>query len=213
LIGLLGGTFDPVHLGHLHAARVARAGLNLAAVHLILAARPAHRASPAASAEDRWAMLKLAVAGERGLVADDRELRRPGRSYAVDTLEDVRAQFGPAEPLVWLLGWDAFRELEGWYRWERLPELAHLAIFRRPGAAGDLSPAMAALCASRQTSDAGALQRAPAGALHFLETEMLDISATGIRARVQRGVDAADLLAPAVWTYITDRQLYRGTPH
>jgi nicotinate-nucleotide adenylyltransferase len=213
LIGLLGGTFDPVHLGHLHAARVARARLDLAAVHLVLAARPAHRASPVASAADRWAMLQLAVSGERGLVADDRELRRPGPSYTVQTLEDVRAEFGPGEPLVWLLGWDAFRGLEGWYRWERLPELAHLAIFRRPGSAADLSPGLAALCGSRQAGDAGALKRAPAGALYFLQTEMLDISATGIRARVQAGGDAADLLAPAVWTYITDRQLYRGTPH
>ena len=133
LIGFLGGTFDPIHNGHLHAGRTAAALLNLERVHLVLAARPAHRAQPSTTIAQRWAMLELAVAGDTVLVADDREVRRDASSYTVETLEELRAERGVHAPLVWLLGWDAYRSLPTWRRWQELLELAHLAVLRRPG--------------------------------------------------------------------------------
>jgi nicotinate-nucleotide adenylyltransferase len=213
LIGFLGGTFDPIHRGHLHAARIARERLGLRVVHLVLAAAPMHREAPAASAHHRWAMLERAVAGVTGLVADDRELRRGGPSYTVRTLEGMREDVGPDEPLVWLLGWDAFRDLEQWYAWQRLPTLAHLAVFRRPGVADGLSPELQRFCIERGVTDPAIMRTLPSGRLFVIEAEMLDVSATRIREMVRCGEDPSRLLTPAVWSYITEQQLYRGSTH
>ena len=133
MIGFLGGTFDPIHNGHLHAATSAAAALDLERVNLVLAARPKHRAQPFASIEHRWAMLELAVAGNERLRADDREIRRGTATYTVETLEEVRVRYGAEMPLVWLLGWDAYRGLPTWHRWRELARLAHLAVLQRPG--------------------------------------------------------------------------------
>lgn len=205
-LGVLGGTFDPVHLGHLQAAIRAREVLGLEEVRLIPAARPPHRARPTTSDRDRLAMVQAAVAGIEGLAADGRELARAGPSYTYDTLRELRGE-SPSRPLFLILGADAFRGLASWHRWRELIELAHLAVVNRPGADREALPApLAAWVAEHQARPAAA--EAPAGGLCFLDIRPLPISASDVRARLARGDSVADLLPPAVLAYIRSHHLY-----
>lgn len=204
-----GGTFDPVHNGHLHAARSAQDALGLSCLHLVLAARPVHRQPPQASAEDRWAMLQLAVAGTTTLVAEDLELRRPGPSYTVDTLTELRQRHGQGASLVWLLGWDAFCTLDQWRDWQRILQLAHLVILRRPGAAPDLSDSLQMELSNREIGAVTALSEQPAGRILTLPAPMELVSASEVRIRLAEGANASDLLPFAVWSYINEHRLYR----
>ena len=129
---LYGGTFDPVHLGHLQVARTVARRLG-APVHLLPSADPPHRAAPGATADQRAHMLELAIAGDPALRLDPRELRRDSPSYTVDTLAEVRAEVGPDTPVVWILGIDSVLQLPTWHGWERLPALANLLGVQRPG--------------------------------------------------------------------------------
>jgi nicotinate-nucleotide adenylyltransferase len=214
LIGLFGGTFDPIHRGHLHAAEQARRLLCLSEVRLILSARPPHRSGPGATIEHRWQMLTRATRGRRGLRADDREIRRidGAASFTVDTLTELRLERGPRQAMVWCLGWDAFLELTTWKDWRQLIELAHLAVFKRPGAAGRPSSELSAMIARHRVAQPGELSGEAAGGLVILEAAMLDISATQIRAKLARNEDTASLLPAAVWSYIRQHQLYGGQP-
>ncbi len=212
MIGFLGGTFDPIHNGHLHAARIAAARLGLERVDLVLAARPWHRAQPSATIEQRWAMLQLAVADEPVLVADDREVRRGTESYTVETLEELRIEFGSQVPLVWLLGWDAYVALPTWRRWRELPALAHLAVVERPGSNAELDTTMQAFTEAHRVEDAAALRGTAAGAVFLFVADMLSISSSDIRARRRRGEHVSQLLPRGVSTYIETHQLYRGPP-
>ena len=133
LVLCYGGTFDPVHTGHLAIARAVRDALH-ADVHLLPAADPPHKGPTHADAEQRAHMLDLAVAGEAGLIVDRRELRRAGPSYTVDTLRELRDEYGPHAPLVWMVGGDSVFELATWHRWRELFDLAHLLAIDRPGA-------------------------------------------------------------------------------
>jgi nicotinate-nucleotide adenylyltransferase len=213
-IALLGGTFDPVHYGHLRFADDARIALALPEVRLIPAGDPPHRAGPAASARDRLAMLHVAVAEFPGLTVDDRELRRPGKSYTVLTLEELHAEF-PGRPLLLLLGADAFRGLPSWHRWEALFDLAHLVVVERPGVrlADGLPPALRKQWDQRRTDDPKVLFSQPAGAIFVQPIAPQAISATAIRDRLA-GSDRTDaelrsLLPPAVLAYIEHNHLYR----
>ena len=208
MIVFLGGTFDPVHNGHLHAANGAAKALDVARVDLVLAARPKHRAPPIASIEHRWVMLELAVAGEARLRADDREVRRGSATYTIDTLEDARARAGPAEPIVWLLGWDAYRQLPTWHRWRELADYAHLAVLKRPGSDSTLDATMNEFTQRRRIDARVRLGETPAGAVYFIDAPMQPISSTDIRARLARGDDVRALLPPAVSTYIATHRLY-----
>jgi nicotinate-nucleotide adenylyltransferase len=160
-------------------------------------------------------MLVRATRGQRGLRADDREIRRAARpSYTVDTLSELRGEYGSTRSLVWCIGWDAFIEIESWKEWRRLVELAHLAVFRRPGPTVGLSPALADLVRTRAADDPGCLAAAPGGRVLVLEAPMLDVSATRIRDEIARLRDVDDsgdvdgLLPAAVWSYIRQHQLY-----
>src|SRR5262249_35251216 len=195
LIAFLGGTFDPIHLGHLHAARAVLERAPVGEVGFVLAARPAHRAPPIASIADRWAMLQAALAGEARLVADDGEMRRAGPSYTVETLEALRAQHGGSASLAWILGWDAYVGLATWHRFADLPALANLIVVRRPGEQGAAPASIAAFEARRTRVDA--LTRRAAGGVAVLEAPMLALSSTEIRARCGRGEPIAHLLSPA----------------
>jgi nicotinate-nucleotide adenylyltransferase len=210
LIGFLGGTFDPIHNGHLHAARAAAAALELDWVGLILAARPYHR-DARASVAHRWAMLTLAVEGDPVLRADAREMHRDAVSYTVDTLHELRAEYGTATPLVWLVGWDAYRTLASWHRWDELIDLAHLGVLRRPGAEA-LDERMSEFTTTHCVSELTRLRARPAGYVTFVTASMLPISATQVRARLKGGESADDLLPAAVSTYIRAHDLYGGSP-
>jgi len=213
-VALLGGTFDPVHYGHLRFADAVRRALGLSQVRLVPARDPPHRDRPKASAADRLAMLELAVTEFPGLVVDDRELRREGRSYTVDTLTDLRSEF-PGRPLLLLLGADAFRGLPTWHRWRELFDLAHLVVVERPGVdlEAALPPPLLAILRERLVADPEQLLSRPAGAILRQPIAPLDISATGIREHIARGAGAAEmnrgLLPPAVLAYIDLHHLYR----
>jgi nicotinate-nucleotide adenylyltransferase len=131
-LGLLGGTFDPIHCAHLELAREVMQALSLGAIHLIPVGDPPHRRAPVASADDRLAMIELAIVDYPNLVADDRELRRRGKSYTVLTLSEMRSA-APAQPLALLLGADQFLALPTWHRWRDVFALAHVVVVARPG--------------------------------------------------------------------------------
>jgi nicotinate-nucleotide adenylyltransferase len=216
-IAILGGTFDPVHYGHLRFADDVRRALGLAEVRLVPAADPPHRDRPTASAADRVAMLDLAVAEFPGLVVDDRELRRAGKSYTVVTLEELRGEF-PGSPILVLLGADAFRGLPAWHRWRELFGLAHFVVVERPGVSLEtgLPAPLLAIWRDRRVDDPGVLISRPAGSIFVQPIAPVDVSATLIRDRVaHEGVAGAKwrgLLPPAVLAYIERHHLYlRGS--
>jgi len=207
---LFGGTFDPVHAGHLAVARAARDAL-VADVALLPAADPPHRPPPGASAADRADLVALAIAGEPGLAIDRRELGRDGPSYTVDTLRQLRAEAGPAAPLAWLVGADAFRGLAGWHDWTALFSLSHFVVAVRPGHGLDALPAaLAKACAGRWTQDPAGLALAPAGGLFVLDLPPHPASATELRRRLRAGEAPGEWLPPAVAAEIARRGLYRA---
>ena len=216
-IGLLGGTFDPIHFGHLRLAEEAREALGLGQMRLIPAREPPHRGVPGSPAGQRLAMAHLAVEGNPALVVDDIEMRHDGPSYSVLTLTRLRAQLGEAQPLVLILGADAFEGLTGWHRWEALFDLAHIAVANRPGYAPHgrrwpqvLSPELARACDGRLLADADALRAAPAGGILPFDMTPLAISATLIRDLLGQGHSARYLLPDRVLDYIAAQHLYRN---
>ena len=192
-------------------------GLGLAEVRLVPAADPPHRDRPTASAADRLAMLGLAIAEFPGLVVDDRELRRAGKSYTVLTLEELRGKF-PGSAILVLLGADAFRGLPSWHRWRELFDLAHFVVVERPGVnlESGLPAPLLAIWRERLVDDPGILLSRPAGAILVQPIAPVDVSATSIRDRVAHGRNVGTkwrgLLPPAVLAYIERHHLYlRGS--
>jgi nicotinate-nucleotide adenylyltransferase len=212
LVLLYGGTFDPVHAGHLAVARAARDELG-ASVRLVPAADPPHRDATGADAAQRTHMLELAITdgqgrAEPGLEVDRRELARSGASYTVDTLREVRAELGPAAPLAWITGDDSFRSLPDWHGWEALFDLAHFVVALRPGhSLENLPPALAGRVASRWVERPADLLAAPAGALYRLHFPPRPESASAIRRDLAAGRTPAGL-PEAVARYIRVTGLY-----
>ena len=204
-----GGTFDPVHNGHLAIARATRDEL-ACTVRLMPAADPPHRAPPGADAQQRARMLGLAVAGEPGLVVDRRELEREGRSYTIDTLRELRAELGPDQPLALLIGADSFVGLPTWREWRTLFELTHFVVAPRPGSPldGDLPDELAQVASGRWSVSAEALGASPAGLLFRLGQPLQPESASEVRRRIAADQDWQALVPPAVAGYITAKGLY-----
>lgn len=204
-----GGTFDPVHNGHLAIALAARDALAVD-IHLIPAADPPHRAPPGGSAVDRAQMLRLAIADTTGLLLDRRELERGGRSWTIDTLHALRTELGSDAPIAWLVGADSFVDLPSWKSWHELFGLAHFVIAERAGSAvdGSLAPELAAALQGRWVDDPDALRRSPAGRVLRLYQPLQGHSATDLRRRIASGLPWRDLVAPAVARYIVEHRLY-----
>ena len=210
MIGILGGTFDPVHFGHLRPALEIREQLQFDEVRLVVSARPPHREQPVASVLQRLAMVRAAVEGVDGLRVDDREVRRAGPSYSVDTLESLRRDVG-AEPMALIIGMDAFLGLDTWHEWQRIPTLAHLVVTHRPGWSLQQlggSSALLQLVSERAVDDAGILQHEPAGHLVFQPVTQLEISATRIRALIQARKDIHYLVPEYVHQLIKTQAIY-----
>ena len=217
-LALLGGTFDPVHYGHLHFADDVRTALALPEVRLVPAADPPHRPPPHASARDRVAMLERAVHEFPGLVVDTREIDRGGKSYTVDTLAALRAE-RPRTPLLLLLGMDQFRSLSAWHRWQTLFDLAHVVVVQRPGIAPDagVPEALAHTWQTRRIVDPQGLRSRIAGSIYLQPIAPQPISSTAIRSALVRGgaesVEIAGLLPSAVLAYIEANGLYIHPTH
>lgn len=201
---ILGGTFDPVHRGHLYIAEAGRDLLGAESVTLMLSARPWHRATPEAATEHRWNMLCLAAQSAPGLVASDIEARRPGPSYTADTLRELRRRLGSAEPLVWLIGEDAVALLPSWRDHGALPALCHLLVFSREGGPR-LVPDGFRLAERPQE-----LSGLPSGGVYFAGTPSMTVSSTEVRRAIATENDASALLPAAVWAYIRQHGLYAG---
>ena len=211
--GILGGTFDPVHLGHVALAQAALAGLPLSEVLWLPSGSPGHRAAPVASARDRLAMLRLATADNARYRIDESELDRGEPTYTVLTLTRMRAQLGRAQPLVLLLGSDSFLSLPTWLRWRELFELAHIAVASRPGdvpSDGGPSPELSAEIA-RRSARPEQLAASAAGRIARFPMPPTDISASAVRAGLAAGQDMRELLPAAVLAYIEARHLYPKT--
>ena len=212
-LGLFGGTFDPVHFGHLRLAEESIGHLGLAGVRWLPAGQPPHREVPAVTAEQRLAMVLRSTAGNAAFSVDDSEVRAAAPSYTVHTLERLRAELGREQSLVLLVGADAFAGLTTWHRWRDIFSLAHLAISHRPGfpiAAASLPEQLASEFKGRRQPDANALKAAPAGAIVTFAMTQLAISATQIRKLLGNGLSARYLLPDSVLDYIQHHQLYRN---
>lgn len=191
-LGIFGGTFDPIHLGHLSVAWEASELLD-ADVCLMPASVPPHRPPPVASAEQRVAMLRAALQGQSRLHLDTRELARSGASYTVDTLRELRAEHGP-RPLILLIGADAFANLATWHRWRELFALAHLGVLSRPGVSATLPAELEREVTGRWVREPAALRDLPAGKVISLAVTPLEVSATRIRELLTAGRDPRFLL-------------------
>lgn len=205
--GLLGGTFDPVHFGHLRAAVEAAEKLGLDDLRLLPAGLPPHRAHPVASAVQRLDMLRLAIAHCPGLQVDDREVRRPGPSFMVDTLETFRSETGDS-PLLLLVGQDAANELDTWHRWRDLFDLAHLVVMRRPDAHFSCRAELSAQIERRRVDGPERLRDAAGGYVLSLEITQLDISSTFIRELFAAGHSPRFLMPDEVIDYVRQQRLY-----
>lgn len=195
-LALFGGTFDPIHLGHLRVAWEASELLD-AEVRLMPAAVPPHRPQPVADAAVRVALLRVALEGQTRLSLDERELRRAGPSYTVDTLRELRVEVG-SRALVLLLGADAFAGLPSWHEWRVLFDLTHIAVLTRPGKALPLPPELAEETARRRTTLSGSWRHMPAGFILELYVTALDISATEIRRLLAAGREPRFLVPDAI---------------
>lgn len=211
-IGVFGGTFDPIHYGHLRLAEELADRLALAEVRLIPARVPPHRGTPKVTSAHRLEMVQLACAGNVRFRVDDRECRRQGASYTVDTLLELRAELGVHSALALLMGVDAYLALTTWSRWEQLFDLAHVVIAHRPGFeldTGELPPALAHQTGARLLRDPAQLRMRPAGAVLTMDIPPLDISGTAIRAALRSGRSARYLLPDSVLDYIGRNHLYK----
>ena len=196
---VFGGTFDPVHVGHLHAASVAADILDTS-ILMVLSARPAHRKAPVASVEDRWCMLRAACANVERLIPSDVELRRKGPSYAIETLVSLNASHD--EPVIWVLGADAFDLVHTWYRFDEFVNRCSFLVFARGGNASERLPR-----GFKKADEYDVLERS-SGSVYFGNQAMMAISATALRLDISQGCAPDELLPPSVWEYVRQRGLY-----
>ena len=210
VLAILGGTFDPVHNAHLRVAWEAAECLD-ADVRLIPANVPPHREQPVASARERAAILRAALAGQERLTIDERELLREGPSWTIDTLIELREEIGEEQPLVLLLGADAFLGLPSWHRWGELFDYAHIGVLTRPGHDIAVLPTELRIkIASRRCADAAALGQTPAGRVLQIPVTPLEISATYIRQVIAGGGEPRYLIPDGALADPTLLAPYRG---
>ncbi len=207
-IGIFGGTFDPVHIGHLRMALELKQQLGLDDMRLLPCHQPPHRDAPQVSSAQRSEMLRIALQDCPELQLDERELQRDKPSYTYDTLVELRAELGADVSLVLCMGEDAFAGLPKWYRWQELIQLAHIVVIARPGwripDAGDARELLS-LC----ERDVKSLDKEPAGSIVLQSLRLLPISATEIRQQIAAGNSAQFLVPDGVWNYINANGLYR----
>ena len=210
MILILGGTFDPIHFGHLRPALEMMEHLGADEVRFTPCRIPPHRRAPAVAAEHRLAMVERAVQGQPGFTVDRRELERDGPSYSVDTLESLRSEMGGGRPLCLMMGLDAFAGFKSWHRWQDILGLAHVVVAHRPGSPPSGDPEDWVREATAE--DPAALRSRPAGRIFFQTVTQLDISATAIRVMLGRGESPRYLVPDGVLEYIRLQGLYADHP-
>jgi nicotinate-nucleotide adenylyltransferase len=208
-VAVLGGTFNPVHYGHLRSAMELVEHLQLQQLRLMPCAVPPHREAPACSARDRAAMVELAVAAEPRLACDTRELQRVGKSYTIDSLMELRGELGAQQSLCLVMGCDAVLEIESWHRWQELLDWAHIVVIARPGWQLPERGAVAAWLQDNRLPGVNALQLQPAGGIIVEELRPLAISSTEIRELLAAGQSVRYLLPEPVLEYIQTHTLYQ----
>jgi len=214
MIGILGGTFNPVHWGHVRTAIEIKKTLALDKLLLIPSRIPPHREEPNVSAELRLAMLKAAIVNCSGLEVDERELNRPGPSYTVDTLESIR-QNQQNVPLVLCMGVDAFIHLDTWHEWSRLFDLAHIAIVHRPGwllerLNNEISDKLSRAINHRIVTGREFLQKSTNGLILPLKVTNINISSSDIRHRIIQGQSVEEMVPTGVLEIIRREKLYQN---
>lgn len=210
LLALFGGTFDPIHYGHLLPVEALAKEIGLSQIALLPNNVPPHRPQPQANTQQRLDMLQLAIAGSDLFSIDTRELKRSIPSYSIDTLEEIRDEQGKHRPLAFIIGQDSLLSLHKWHRWQSLLDYCHLLVCARPGYANHLdTPELELWLNTHLTDDSTQLCQRPHGLIYLAHTPLLNISATDIRRRQQQNQPYDDLVPPTVQHYIQQQGLYR----
>ncbi|AOM42854.1 nicotinate-nucleotide adenylyltransferase [Xenorhabdus hominickii] len=207
---LFGGTFDPIHYGHLRSAEALAQLVGLKQVILLPNHVPPHRPQPEATAQQRLEMVRLAVQGNPLFTVDTRELDRQTPSYTIETLKSFRQEVGK-HPLAFIIGQDSLQTIHTWHKWEELLDICHLLVCSRPGYQNSLStPEVQQWLKKHQVDTPLPLSQKPQGYIYLAATPLLNISATDIRQRHQQGLSCDDLLPPSIQNYIDSQGLYRS---
>jgi len=211
-IGILGGTFNPIHFGHLRMAQELADALHLDGVRFIPAANPPHKDAPAITAQHRTAMVRLGITGNPAFTIDERELQRNGASYTLDTLHSLRSELGNQVSITLFMGSDAFTKFDTWHRWQEIIDLCHIALVQRPQLRGHdqkLSKTLETFLHNHYTENPDDLHSQPSGYVTMRQVTALDISSTAIRHALQHGDSVRYLMPDDVINYIAQHQLYR----
>ncbi|MDE9551070.1 nicotinate-nucleotide adenylyltransferase [Xenorhabdus bovienii] len=207
---LFGGTFDPIHYGHLRPVEALAKQVGLKQVILLPNHVPPHRPQPEATASQRLEMVRLAVQDNPLFTVDTRELGRQTPSYTIETLKSFRQEVGEQRPLAFIIGQDSLQSIHTWYKWEELLGICHLLVCSRPGYQSQLSTSdMQKWLEQHKIDTPISLRQKPHGCIYLAATPLLNISATDIRQRHQQGLSCDDLLPPAIQNYVDSRGLYR----
>ena len=205
---VFGGTFDPVHRGHIESVCAVSRLLCDVDINLVPCQTPAHRPLPSASPEDRLKMLQLAVASQDRIFVDDCELRREGISYTADTLLGYRESLGESGSLLFLMGRDSWVTLPSWHRWEELIDLSHLLVLERPGLNQGSPEVLRKWLKSRQVQNPKEMVDRPFGKVCFLSLDQINVSASGLRDKIAKGRSIREDVNPLVRSYIRQNNLY-----
>lgn len=211
-IGILGGTFNPIHFGHLRLAEELAEGLKLNQVRFLPSANPPHKEMPAISAEQRAEMVDLAISGRQGFVLDKRELERQGASYTIDTLLSLRQELGTKASITLFMGSDAFTQFDTWHRWQEIIEHCHIALVQRPQPGAEknrLSKTLETFLHQHYSENSNDIHSTPSGIITMRRITALDISSTAIRQALKHQHSVRYLMPDSVIDYIEHHQLYR----
>ena len=210
LVGLLGGTFNPIHNGHLRLAQELADALNFSEVRFIPSANPPHKTAPQVSAAHRAEMVKLAISSNPIFKLDARELQRTGASYTIDTLISLQEELGGSVALCLMMGSDAFSKLNTWHRWQALIDYCHIILVQRPASATQpkLADELSVLLHNHYTENISDLTNENAGYIHMQKITALDITSTNIRVQLESELSPRYLMPDNVITHINNNKLY-----